>query len=157
MLLVPASAASQKSAVKLGLKAVTKQQEVYHDSAERRSWPTSPKSSTESCNRADINKTKACPHRGPAAEDENLGAEQDATHGYVFEDGVHYPLIQDRLYFSQHPDDAYTFERIHADKRLFYFSSTFPGAFGICFSMQSKIVATPRVPFCNSVRFGRAF
>jgi hypothetical protein len=45
----------------------------------------------------------------------------------AFELGVHYPLVEGRLYFSFHPDEAYTCEAINLDRSLFYFSSNFPG------------------------------
>jgi hypothetical protein len=44
-----------------------------------------------------------------------------------FEEGVHYPLIPGRLYFSAHPDEEYTRQCIKYGQRLFYFSSYFPG------------------------------
>jgi hypothetical protein len=45
----------------------------------------------------------------------------------AFEVGVHYPLVEGRLYFSCHPDEAYTCEAINRDRFLFYLSSIFPG------------------------------
>ncbi len=45
----------------------------------------------------------------------------------AFQFGVHYPLVEGRLYFSCHPDEAYTREAINRDRGLFYFSSSFPG------------------------------
>ncbi len=46
---------------------------------------------------------------------------------FGFEPGVHYPLIEGRLYFSCHPDDEFTLAAIQRDKSLFYFSSNVPG------------------------------
>jgi hypothetical protein len=44
-----------------------------------------------------------------------------------FEEGVHYPLIPGRLYFSSHPNEEFTRHCIKYGQRLFYFSSYFPG------------------------------
>ncbi len=51
----------------------------------------------------------------------------DICEFFGFEFGVHYPLIEGRLYFSCHHDDAYTLEAIQRDESLFYFSSSVPG------------------------------
>ncbi len=54
-------------------------------------------------------------------------SDDDAVQLFAFELGTHYPLIQGILYFSWHPDEAYTAKAIKNNKRLFYFSSIFPG------------------------------
>jgi hypothetical protein len=46
---------------------------------------------------------------------------------FSFEYGVHYALLEGRLYFSFHPDEAFTVTAIQRDKSLFYFSSSIPG------------------------------
>jgi hypothetical protein len=94
---------------------------------------------SKSCN--DVEQIETCPHRGPAEDCEASvplptapqleAATQDPTAGscYIFEEGVHYPLIEGRLYFTEHTDEAYTMDRIGLDKFLFYFSSSIPGLY----------------------------
>jgi hypothetical protein len=63
------------------------------------------------------------------------------TELFGFEYGVHYTLIEGRLYFSCHPDDAYTADVIQRDKSLFYFSSNIPGDVSQSPSSRSQVAS----------------
>ncbi len=64
----------------------------------------------------------------PSLQDSDDPQDAGSSGLFRFEYGVHYALIESRLYFSFHPDNMYTMSRIQADKSLFYFSSSVPGS-----------------------------
>jgi len=54
------------------------------------------------------------------------GPEPDVEPDLAWEIGAHYTLINRRLYFTAHPDDAYTLAMIRHSRKLFYFSNDLP-------------------------------